>query len=212
MVAMGESTRFGGLDIAFNQDILRPRPWTLAQSLWAADLLADVPPGPVLELCCGAGHLGLATMRTTDRWAILIDIDPLACEFARANAANAGLGDRVEVRCAQLGDALSTTERFPLIIADPPWVPSEAVARYPNDPLRAINGGAQGLDIVRVCLTTIRDHLHPSGAAVLQLGTDTQLAALDSEFADVLRLVETRVFPGNGILAHFVLRAPSSDR
>ena len=46
----GETIDFGGLRIAFDQRVLRPRAWTENQSLWAAELLPSLPPGTVLEL------------------------------------------------------------------------------------------------------------------------------------------------------------------
>ena len=52
-------TRFGGLDIAYDATVLEPRGWTLAQSVVALDLEPALPPGAVLELCSGAGHIGL---------------------------------------------------------------------------------------------------------------------------------------------------------
>ncbi|MBI2244007.1 MAG: methyltransferase, partial [Nocardioides sp.] len=54
-----ETMGFGPLRITFDGRVLRPRPWTAAQSEWAAEILADAPAGPVLELCAGAGQIGL---------------------------------------------------------------------------------------------------------------------------------------------------------
>ena len=58
---------FGHLPIAFDERVLRPRPWTVAQSRWAAELLHDRPaPSAVLELCAGAGHIGLLALAMAD--------------------------------------------------------------------------------------------------------------------------------------------------
>ena len=48
--------RFGPVDIRHDDEVLEPRPWTIAQAEWASEL----PAGPMLELGCGAGHIGLA--------------------------------------------------------------------------------------------------------------------------------------------------------
>ncbi|MET0999811.1 MAG: methyltransferase, partial [Marmoricola sp.] len=50
---------FAGIEIAYDHRVLKPRAWTTAQSLWAAALLPELPDGDVLELCSGAGHIGL---------------------------------------------------------------------------------------------------------------------------------------------------------
>ena len=54
------SATFGGLAIAYDARVLSPRTWTLHQSLWALELLEQLPDGPILELCAGAGQIGLA--------------------------------------------------------------------------------------------------------------------------------------------------------
>ena len=49
------TTDFEGLAITWDSRVLAPRAWTMEQSRWAAELAQDVPVGPILELCCGAG-------------------------------------------------------------------------------------------------------------------------------------------------------------
>jgi release factor glutamine methyltransferase len=190
-----ERTAFGTLMIAYDDRVLRPREWTAAQSEWAAALMDTAPAGPVLELCAGAGHIGLLAVAASDRRLVCVDASDVACDFARANAAAAGIADRVEVREARLEDALGTDERFPVVIADPPWVPREQTGRYPEDPLTAIDGGEDGLDVARACLAVIEEHLAPGGSAVLQVGTRAQVDALRRErcfTAARLHLVEVR--------------------
>lgn len=180
---MSEHLVFGSLRIAFDDRVLRPRGWTTAQSAWAAELLDSVPDGPVLELCAGAGQIGLLAVVGSGRRLVCVDANELACEFALANATAAGLEDRVEVRHALLEEALLPEERFPLVIADPPWVPRAETGRFPEDPLTAIDGGSDGLDIARACLDVIAGHLVPGGSALLQLGTAAQATALAAEDA-----------------------------
>ena len=73
-------TPFGGLDISWDARVLEPREWTLEQSLWAASILDDVPAGPVLELCCGAGQIGLRAVVGSDRRLVCVDA---ACQAER---------------------------------------------------------------------------------------------------------------------------------
>lgn len=65
-------------------------------------------------------------------------------------------------------------EVFALVIADPPWVRSAALARHPDDPPAAIDGGADGLAVAHECVEIIDRHLDPEGVALLQLGTARQ--------------------------------------
>lgn len=178
---MTDRITFGPLTIAFDHRVLRPREWTLAQSEWAADLMVTAPGGPVLELCAGAGHIGLAAIASTDRRLVCVDSSAVACDYTRVNARAADMADRVEVREARLEAALTPDERFPIIIADPPWVPRASTGSFPEDPLSAIDGGPDGLGVARACLSVIADHLAARGSAVLQLGTRAQADALRGE-------------------------------
>ena len=178
---MSETLDFGRLRIDFDDRVLRPRAWTTAQADWAAELIAHAPAGSVLELCSGAGHIGLLAVAGNDRRLVCVDANPVACFYARSNAAAGGLADRVEVREGRLETALEDHERFAVVIADPPWVPRSRTTEFPEDPLSAIDGGDDGLDVARACVAAITHHLAPGGTAVLQLGTTGQAEALLAE-------------------------------
>lgn len=203
---------FGSLTIHYDDRVLRPRPWTQEQSRLAARLLATAPEGPVLELCSGAGQIGLLAVLGHDRELVLVDADPVACEHARRNVAAAGHLRQTEVRCAPLESALSPGERFALIVADPPWVRSARIAEYPEDPVTAIDGGTDGLDIARACLRTADQHLLLGGSMVLQVGSVAQAQELTAwtEQADIgLRTLDLHDFPDQGTL---LVLTPTQDR
>lgn len=201
------SVRIDGLTIEYDDRVLEPRPWTALQSRWAVELLADAPDGPVLELCTGAGHIGLLVAAATQRHLVAVDLDPVACSFARHNAEGAGVAHHVEVRQGELATAVAPDEQFALVLADPPWVPSDQVGTFPEDPLTAIDGGPAGLDVARACIAAAVPCLIPGGSLLLQVGTDAQAdellaaAVASGEWSDggrrtaargvVLRLVRT---------------------
>lgn len=196
------STRFGQLRIGYDRRLLTPRAWTVAQSEWAHEILAVAGPGDVLELCSGAGHIGLHAVRGTGRRLVCVDVEPAAGAWIRRNAEAAGVGE-VEVRQGRIEDCLTAGERFALVIADPPWVPTATVEDFPEDPVGAIDGGADGLVLARQCLRVASRHLRPGGSLVLQVGTPTQVDSLvDSPAgdADGLVLQETRRFPRGALV------------
>ncbi|MFC4785262.1 methyltransferase [Nocardioides sp. MAHUQ-72] len=182
------SAPFGDLLIDYDARVLEPRPWTAAQSRWAAELLRNAPAGPALELCAGAGHIGLLAIRHEPRPLVSVDLNPIACDYTRANAERAGLADLVEVREGAMDEVLEPDERFALVIADPPWVPRAETGRYPEDPVLAIDGGVDGLDLARRCWTLADRHLLAGGSAVLQLGTVAQVRRLARELRGKTRL------------------------
>jgi len=200
---MRETIIFGDLRIAFDHRVLRPREWTAEQSLWAAELIRDAPPGPVLELCCGAGQVGLLAVLGSGRALVCVDAEPAACAYTVDNAATAGLGGRVDVRLGRLDEALQPGERFPIIIADPPWVRREETGRFPEDSLLAIDGGFDGLDVARACLAVIAGHLAPGGSALLQVGMLAQAEAVRAELA----IAEVRELRG-GVLVRIETAVP----
>lgn len=198
--AQVRTERIGTLDIAYDDRVLRPRPWTAAHAAWAAEVLRDAPAGPVLELFCGAGHIGLLSVLGSDRRLVAVDLDPVACEYARSNAVAAGLGELVEVRNADLTQALLDDETFPVVVADPPWVPSGRTGDYPEDPLTAIDGGPDGLALARSSLEIARRHLVAGGVMLLQLGSLRQAEEVARTTGAGLVLEEVRQPDPTGVV------------
>lgn len=191
--AVAQSCTFGPLTIGYDARVLTPRPWTLLQSAWAAELAREAPAGPLLEICAGAGHIGLVAALDSGRPLVQIEADPVAAQWARSNAAAAGLAEHVDVRQAPMHNALEAGEQFPVVLADPPYLPTAEIERWPEDPVSAIDGGADGLDLVRQCLAVAADHLLPGGPLLLQVAGDAQAEAVRALSADgPLRWVDTR--------------------
>jgi release factor glutamine methyltransferase len=198
-------TTFGPLDVCFDETVLRPRRWTLSQSCWAAELALGVGAGRILELFSGVGHIGLAASVFSGRGLVQVDVSASACRFAGLNAARAGVP--VDIRHSDLARALRGDESFPVIIADPPYLPLSDVGRFPEDPVLAVNGGLDGLDLSRACVALAGRHLAGGGIVVLQLGSTMQVAALEGEIrAAKLCVAETRVLRHDRVLT--CLRQP----
>jgi methylase of polypeptide subunit release factors len=168
-------TTFGGLPIWWSDEVLEPRPWTRVQAEWACDLLG---PGttPVVELYCGAGAIGLWCAKHSRRPLVQVDDDLAACRLAQANARR--LGVATDVRCSDVRDALRPHERFELMLADPPYVPTTGVPGFRCDPRHAIDGGVDGLRGIREVVALAPDHLLGAGAVVLQVRGHQQVRAV----------------------------------
>lgn len=177
--AVTRTCSFGPLLIAYDERVLEPRQWTYLQSEWAAELAAAATPGPLLELCAGAGQIGLAAAVAARRDLVQVEADPVAATYARRNAIRAGWGDRTDVRTVRMADALEADERYPLVLADPPYLRTADVARWPADPRGAIDGGTDGLTLVRAAIDVAAAHLVPGGQLLLQVAGPGQAEALD---------------------------------
>lgn len=197
------SVKFGPLDVSFDDGVLTPRAWTLLQSEWAAELAPELRAGPILELCSGAGHIGQAAAVLSGRDLVQVDVDPHACALARANARNNGIEPEVDVRCGDLGEAVRADERFALVLADPPYLESEEVENWPEDPSLAVDGGEGGLELQRRCLAVAAAHLLEDGVVLLQAQGRAQIDALAGDLRrHGLRCVEVRAVDEQRAVAH----------
>lgn len=192
--------QFGPVEVTCDARVLTPRSWTLAQAAWGAAVLAGAGAGRVLELGSGTGHIGLAVAAWTGRAIVQVDACPRACELARRNADAAGV--ETEIRNTDLMAALDPGERFVLITADPPYIPSLEVGTFPEDPPHSIDGGLDGLDIARQCVLIAERHLEPGGVLILQLWNAQQARTLASEMrsASVLEVEATWQVAEDGAL------------
>lgn len=120
-------------------------------------------PPLIVDLCCGAGVLGLAVRATCGGRLHAVDLDPAAVACAIDNGvAHAVVGDLFD----PLPSALRG--RVDLLLANAPYVPTAAVGSMPaearvHEPRAALDGGSDGLDVQRRILAGAPDWLAPSG-------------------------------------------------
>ncbi|GAA3138913.1 putative protein N(5)-glutamine methyltransferase [Planomonospora alba] len=132
------------------------------------------PPVVVVDLCCGSGAVGAALAAALGRAELhATDIDPAAVRCARRNlAAAGGLVHRGDLY-APLPAALRG--RVGLLVASTPYVPSEAIGLLPaearlHEPRVALDGGADGLDVVRRVAAEAPRWLAPDGFLLVETG------------------------------------------
>ncbi len=133
---------------------------------------------------------------------VCVEADPVAAAYAAATPRRPGSSDRVEVR--EVADGSGAATRRAVRRSSSPTRPGYAVPRrqqFPDDPLAAIDGGDDGLDVARECVLVIGGHLAPAGAALLQLGSADQVDALAPELSGAgLRVTEVRGYD-RGVVA-----------
>lgn len=204
----GRVVAFGPLSIEVDDTVLQPRPWTYLQSSWGAELLASLPAGDVLELCSGAGQIGLGAVEGSGRRLVMVDASGSACALARRNARQ--VDEVVDVREGWFDAALGDAERFVLVVADPPWVPTQRVTDHPEDPVLAIDGGLDGLEVARRCVKVAAHHLADDGRVLLQLGSRDQVDVLERTLVSAgLQLEEVRDGGEGGSRGVVALLAPA---
>ncbi len=139
----------------------------------------------VVDLCCGSGAIGLALADVLGGVELhAVDVDPAAVRCARRNVEPVGGrvydGDLV----APLPGALRG--RVDVLVACPPYVPTEAISSMPpeardHEPRIALDGGSDGLDLVRRIAAASVDWLAPGGSLLVEAG-EPQAAAVEVVF------------------------------
>lgn len=141
----------------------------------AASLIGDAAEvESVLDLCTGSGCLAILAARHFPHADIdAVDISKDALEVAARNVADYGLDERVTLHRGDLFAPLGS-QRYDLIISNPPYVDAEGMAGLPAEcraePKIAFDGGADGLDIVRRILAQAKAHLAPQGGLLCEIG------------------------------------------
>lgn len=135
------------------------------------------PPGRVLDLCSGAGCIGIACARQFGEALVtLAELDPAAVQLASENVRLHGLEDRVRVVESDLFAAIDDTP-FDLIVANPPYVDAEDLASMPpeyhHEPVAGLSGGRDGLDLVRRILAEAGARLATDGLLVVEVGNSS---------------------------------------
>jgi ribosomal protein L3 glutamine methyltransferase len=128
----------------------------------------------VLDLCAGGGSLAILASRVFPNARVAAaDISPDALAVARRNIQEHGLADRISLHEGDLFAAVAAT-RYDVILSNPPYVETAAVAAFPPEyaaePKLAHVGGEDGLDIVRRIVREAGAHLTPGGALVCEIG------------------------------------------
>ncbi|HEV8475115.1 MAG TPA: peptide chain release factor N(5)-glutamine methyltransferase [Methylomirabilota bacterium] len=173
---------FRGLRLRLTDDVLVPRPETELLAGWALELLPPPPARPLaVDVGTGSGCVACAlAAERTDAHVIATDRSASAAAVARDNARALGLDGRVSVAAGDLLGSLRA--RADVIVSNPPYLPGGAidaltpeVARW--DPRAALDGGPDGLVLIRALIAAAPASLAPGGALVLETGGGAQIEA-----------------------------------
>lgn len=178
-----------------DERVIIPRSYFLELLPQIADLVecrvgsraAARPVRRVVDVCTGSGCLAvLLAHQFADAKVDAIDLSPDALAVAKFNVANHGLTKRVKLHHSDVFDAVPAV-KYDLILSNPPYVPTRELRGLPEEfkqePAMALDGGRDGLDIIRKLFRQARERLQPHGIVVLEVGG--LRAAMDRAFPEL---------------------------
>jgi ribosomal protein L3 glutamine methyltransferase len=173
---------FAGLEFEVDENVLVPRSPL-------AELILDqyrpwVEPGRVgriLDMCTGSGCIAIASaLYLPGSQVDAAEISTKALEVAQRNVERHQLTDRVTLIESDLFQSIPACH-YDLIVANPPYVPSQALedlpAEYRAEPGLGLESGSDGLDAVLSILLDAPDFLGEDGVLVCEVGESEQRLA-----------------------------------
>ena len=168
---------FWSLDLQVDARVLVPRPDTETLVEQALESLKSMDSEGralrVADIGTGSGALALALKKERPGDEVFaVDVSPDALEVARGNASRLGLD--VTFLHGDLVSPIAGHGPFDLIASNPPYIPSQDIAglspEVRREPLLALDGGEDGLVLVRRLASEARKVLAPRGALAMEIG------------------------------------------
>ncbi len=188
---------FFGLDLEITSDALIPRPETELMVERAIKWLqAARGRRTVADVGTGSGCIAIAIAKNIyDAKIMATDISGPALELAHRNAHRHNVAKRIDfIQCdllppyppgplgrAGAGNPFPTDLHFDLICANLPYIPTQTLqglSVYGREPTLALDGGRDGLDIVRRLLRIAPEWLAPNGMILLEIEASQGMSAL----------------------------------
>jgi release factor glutamine methyltransferase len=174
------TVQFGAVQIKSDERALIPRPET---EMLVQELVREAsarPPGTLADIGTGSGAILLGFLAQCVGWrGVGVDVSEQALALARENVGLLGMTERVSLVAGDLVSPL--TSPVELVAANLPYIPSEKMAELPpevlRDPVLALDGGSDGLELVRCLLENVSEVLVPGGMVIMEVGCE-QVAPL----------------------------------
>ncbi len=177
-----EETYFMGLPFKVSPAVLIPRQDT--ETLVELAMPQMTGGSRVLDLCTGSGCILLSLLHySIDCTGVGTDLSADALQIARHNAGALELADKAEFYEGDLFGALPEgTEPFDLIVSNPPYIATDVIGTLQPEvaeaePRMALDGGPDGLDLVRRIADQAPAYLVPGGTILVEIGNDQGEAA-----------------------------------
>lgn len=189
---------FMGLSFYVSKDCLIPRSDT---EILVEKAISVLKKGDtVVDLCTGSGCIGLSILKYMPdiKSLTLVDLSEKALLMAEKNAKALGLMDKCSLRLSDITKDVPN-DKYDLITANPPYIPTKDIEflspEVKKEPFMALDGGFDGLDIIRALANKWLDRLNDGGTMLIEFGYDQkeQIQAIFKEKLDTGSINELQI-------------------
>ena len=190
---------FMGIEFYVDENVLIPQPDTEILVEEVIGIAKKYGKTKILDLCTGSGAIGISIAKNIDNCEIaLSDISIYALEVATKNTKkivgasiarpqNNGIGQKnCKIKIIQSDLFENIEEKFDIIVSNPPYIKSDVIKtldkEVQNEPILALDGGEDGLDIYRKIIEQAYECLNENGYLCLEIGYDQK--------EEVIKLIE----------------------
>jgi release factor glutamine methyltransferase len=168
---------FYGHEFKVTPDVLIPRPETEILVEAAINEIVEKAETKFCEIGVGSGCIAVSILKAApSAVAVAVDMSKAAIEVARTNAEKHEVINRLDLKTSDVFSNVNEAD-FDLIVSNPPYIPMPDIETLQREvrefePRMAVDGGQDGLDIVRKLVLEAPKFLRPRGMLLIEIGWD----------------------------------------
>tara|TARA_B100000686_G_scaffold354686_1_gene466407 strand:+ start:7435 stop:8283 length:849 start_codon:yes stop_codon:yes gene_type:complete len=186
---------FYNLKFYINKNVLIPRPETEHIVEYILKNIKKNAPINIIDLGVGCGTVLLSLLYNLPfSYGVGIDVSIKALEVAKKNINNFNLNDRCELVKGDWANSI-TSNYFDILICNPPYIDEKHINNLNKnvknfEPLIALNGGKNGLEVLNNLLPSARKCLKKNGLAFFEIGYDQSIKAQKLIYKNKFKIYE----------------------
>ncbi len=166
---------FFGLDFRVTPNVLIPRPETETLVMEVLQIVEDFPEPRILDVGTGSGCVAISIAVNQPRAQVTAsDVSKAALQVARKNADGHAVAERIQFLLGDLFAPMTSDQQFHIVASNPPYVTESEIGTLPADirlhePRPALDGGSDGLVVLRRLIEQAPTHLIDSGYLIFEI-------------------------------------------